>query len=178
MAVDSPAKIGKLPRDRNHAAKGVNAMEWMLMPLKRYAEFSGRSRRKEYWMYVLLLVIVGVVLGVIEGAMGLQQTVGGIYGPLSLIFVLATFIPSLAVGVRRLHDTERSGWWILLPIVPYALSIFMLFSGSLAMAGILAMVALGLAIVLLVFMVLDGTKGPNKYGPDPKGGVDADKVFA
>jgi uncharacterized membrane protein YhaH (DUF805 family) len=153
-------------------------MEWMLMPLKRYAEFSGRSRRKEYWMYLLLLVIVGFVLGMIEGVMGLQQTVGGVYGPLSAILALATFIPSLAVGVRRLHDTERSGWWMLLPIVPYAVSFAMLFSGNLPMAGIAAMVALGCAIVLLVFMVLDGTKGPNKYGPDPKGGVDADKVFA
>jgi uncharacterized membrane protein YhaH (DUF805 family) len=158
--------------------QGGFAMEWMLMPLKRYAEFSGRSRRKEYWMYFLFLIIVGFVLGLIEGVMGLQQTVAGIYGPLSLLFALATFIPSLAVGIRRLHDTERSGWWILLPILPYALSIAMLFSGNLPMAGIFGFVALGLAIVLLVFMVLDGTKGPNKYGPDPKGGVDADKVFA
>ena len=153
-------------------------MEWMLMPLKRYAEFSGRSRRKEYWMYFLLLIIVGFVLGLIEGVMGLQQTIGGVYGPLSAIFALGTFIPSIAVGVRRLHDTDRTGWWVLLPILPYALSIAMLLSGNLAMAGILAMVALGCAIVLLVFLVLDGTKGPNKYGPDPKGGVDADKVFA
>ena len=76
MAVDSPAKMGKLPCDRNHAAEGVIAMEWMLMPLKRYAEFSGRSRRKEYWMYILLLLIVGFVLGFIEGAVGLAQTVG------------------------------------------------------------------------------------------------------
>jgi uncharacterized membrane protein YhaH (DUF805 family) len=158
--------------------QGGFAMEWMLMPLKRYAEFSGRSRRKEYWMYFLFLIIVGFVLGLIEGVMGLQQTVAGLYGPLSLLFALATFIPSLAVGVRRLHDTERSGWWVLLPILPYALSIAMFFSGNLPMAGIFGFVALGLAIVLLVFMVLDGTKGPNKYGPDPKGGVDADKVFA
>ena len=152
-------------------------MEWMLMPLKRYAEFSGRSRRKEYWMYVLGLVIVGFVVGMIEGVLGLAQSVGP-YGPLSAILALATFIPSLAVGVRRLHDTDRTGWWILLPILPYAVSIVMLVSGNLAMAGIAAFVALGLGIVLLVFLVLDGTKGPNKYGPDPKGAVDADKVFA
>ena len=152
-------------------------MEWMLMPLKRYAEFSGRSRRKEYWMYVLLLVIVGFVLGAIEGAMGLAQTVGP-YGPLSAIFALGTLIPSIAVGVRRLHDTERTGWWMALPLVPYALAVIMLVTGNLAMAGMVMIAAGILAIVLLVFMVLDGTKGPNKYGPDPKGGVDADKVFA
>jgi len=153
-------------------------MDWMLMPLKRYAEFSGRSRRKEYWMYLLLIVIVGFVLGMIEGVMGLQQSVAGVYGPLSAILALATFIPSLAVGVRRLHDTDRTGWWMLLPILPYAAAFAMLFSGNVAMFGILALVALGCAVVVLVFMVLDGTKGPNKYGPDPKGGVDADKVFA
>jgi uncharacterized membrane protein YhaH (DUF805 family) len=153
-------------------------MDWMLMPLKRYAEFSGRSRRKEYWMYLLLIVIVGFVLGMIEGVMGLQQSVAGVYGPLSAILALVTFIPSLAVGVRRLHDTDRTGWWMLLPILPYAAAFAMLFSGNVAMFGILALVALGCAVVVLVFMVLDGTKGPNKYGPDPKGGVDADKVFA
>ena len=152
-------------------------MDWMLMPLKRYAEFSGRSRRKEYWMYVLGLIIVAVVIGVIEGMTGLTQMVGP-YGPLSALLLLVTFIPSLAVGVRRLHDTDRTGWWMLLPIVPEVLAIALLLSGSLAMAGILGMAALVLAIVLLVFMVLEGTKGPNKYGPDPKGGVDADKVFA
>ena len=67
---------------------------------------------------------------------------------------------------------------MLLPILPYAAAFAMLFSGNVAMFGILALVALGCAVVVLVFMVLDGTKGPNKYGPDPKGGVDADKVFA
>lgn len=153
-------------------------MEWMTMPLKRYAEFSGRSRRKEYWMYVLLIVIVAVVLSVIETALGMRQMILGMYGPLTLLLWLATLCPNIAVGVRRLHDTNRSGWWMLIGIVPYAISIALLFSGNLVMAGILAFAALILGVVLLVFMVLDGTKGPNKYGPDPKGGVDADKVFA
>jgi uncharacterized membrane protein YhaH (DUF805 family) len=152
-------------------------MEWMLMPLKRYAEFSGRSRRKEYWMYVLGLIIVAVVLGVIEGATGLTGMVGP-YGPLSALLLLATFIPSLAVGIRRLHDTDRTGWWILLPIVPEVLAVALMMSGNVAVGGMFLIAAGVLAIILLVFMVLEGTKGPNKYGPDPKGGVDADKVFA
>jgi uncharacterized membrane protein YhaH (DUF805 family) len=151
-------------------------MEWMLMPLKRYAEFSGRSRRKEYWMYLLGLIIVAILLGVIEGAAGLTQMIGP-YGPLSALLILGTFVPSLAVGVRRLHDTDRTGWWILLPLVPEILAIAMLMTGNLAAAGMLGIAAGILAIVLLVFMVLDGTKGPNKYGPDPKG-VETDKVFA
>ena len=142
-------------------------MEWMTMPLKRYAEFSGRSRRKEYWMYVLMIVILAVVIGFVERAAGLTGMVGP-YGPLSAILLLGTFIPSLAVGIRRLHDTNRSGWWMLLGIAPYAASIALLLSGNIAAAGMVAIVALIAAVVLLIFMVLEGTKGQNGYGPDPK----------
>jgi uncharacterized membrane protein YhaH (DUF805 family) len=119
-------------------------MEWMTMPLRRYAEFSGRSRRKEYWMFTLLLVIVNIIISVIEGVLGLTGTIGT-YGPLTLVVFLAILVPSIAVGVRRLHDTGRSGWWILIGLIPI----------------------IG-AIVLLIFFVLEGTKGPNEYGPDPK----------
>ena len=120
-------------------------MEWMTMPLKRYAEFSGRSRRKEYWMFTLMLVILNVVIGIVEGVLGLTGTIGT-YGPLTLLVLLAILVPSLAVGARRLHDTGRSGWWLLIGLVP--------------IVG---------AIVLLIFFVLEGHKGHNEYGPDPKG---------
>lgn len=120
-------------------------MEWMLMPLRRYAEFSGRSRRKEYWMFVLGYVIVAVVLNIVEGILGLTGMVGP-YGPLTALFMLAILVPSIAVGIRRLHDTNRSGWWLLLGLVP--------------LIG---------AIVLIIFFVSDGTSGDNQYGPDPKG---------
>lgn len=132
-------------------------MEWMLMPYKRYAEFSGRSRRKEYWMFVLLFVIVYAVCyaliftGMPSYDPATGQMAGGGGGVLSmigsaalLIFALGSFIPSLAVMIRRLHDQDKSGWFVLLSLVPLA------------------------NIVLLVFMCLEGTKGPNKYGPDPK----------
>ena len=150
-------------------------MEWMLLPLKRYAEFSGRSRRKEYWMYVLLIVIATIVISMIEGALGFTGMVGP-YGPLSALLIVGTFVPSLAVGIRRLHDTNRTGWWMLLGIVPYALSVVLLLAGSLALAATLGIVALLCAIALLVFMVLPGTSGPNQYGPDPKG--PGEEVFA
>lgn len=135
-------------------------MEWMLLPLKRYAQFSGRSRRKEYWMYTLFLILVGIVLGIVESILGLggQATLtsetsatGAFFGAiinrglLANLFTLATFIPSLAVGVRRLHDTNRSGWWYLLLFVP--------------LIG---------AIVLLVWFCTAGTPGSNDYGDDPK----------
>jgi uncharacterized membrane protein YhaH (DUF805 family) len=128
-------------------------MEWATLPLKRYAEFTGRSRRKEYWMFFLLCMVVGLVLGFVEGMLGLTGMIGP-YGPLSALFLLAIIVPSIAVGIRRLHDTDRSGWWILIAFVP--------------LVG---------GIVLLVFYVLEGTRGPNEYGPDPKG-EDLAKTFA
>lgn len=145
-------------------------MEWATLPLKKYAEFTGRSRRKEYWMYVLLLIVVGVVIGVVEGVLGLARMVGGLYGPLSLLFALATFVPSLAVGVRRLHDTDRSGWWLLIGYGPMLLAILLPFLGmaGVGLAMIVMIVALIGFVVLLIFMVLEGTRGTNQYGPDPK----------
>jgi len=120
-------------------------MEWMLMPLRRYADFSGRSRRKEYWMFVLGVIIVAVVIGIIEGILGLSGSIAGAYGPISAVFLLAIFIPALAVQVRRFHDQDKSGWFVLLSLIP--------------LVG-------GLAV--LVFMCLDGTQGQNRFGPDPK----------
>lgn len=111
-------------------------MEWYLKVLKKYSVFSGRAHRKEYWMFILFNVIVGFCLGILEGLLGLASN--GDQGVLGLIYNLAVFIPGLAVGVRRMHDIDRSGWWILFPIVN------------------------------LVFAIKKGTVGPNKFGPDPK----------
>src|ERR1044072_3657480 len=94
-------------------SKGGSQMEWATLPLKRYAEFTGRSRRKEYWMFILLCIVVGIVLYFIDGLLGLRGMVGP-YGPLFLLFELAILVPSIAVGIRRLHDTNRSGWWLLI----------------------------------------------------------------
>lgn len=143
-------------------------MEWATLPLKKYAEFEGRSRRKEYWMYVLLLIAVGLVIGTVEGIVGLSGMVGP-YGPITALFLLGTLVPSLAVGVRRLHDTGRSGWWLLIGYGPFLLSLLLTMAGSLQLAMILSVLALVGFVALLVFMVMEGTRGPNQYGPDPKG---------
>lgn len=143
-------------------------MEWATLPFKKYAEFTGRSRRKEYWMYVLLLIVVGIVIGVVERALGLAALIGP-YGPITALFMLATLVPSLAVGVRRLHDTNRSGWWLLIGYGPFIVSMCLTLLGSLSLAMIVSVIALIGFIVLLVFMVLEGTRGPNQYGADPKG---------
>ena len=115
-------------------------MEWMILPLKRYAQFNGRSRRKEFWMWVLFVILATIVLTILDSILGLGgRTVAGPsssatptmtsfgYGAaasggiLTMIFSLAILIPNLAVSVRRLHDTNRSGWWILLPLLPYGI---------------------------------------------------------
>jgi uncharacterized membrane protein YhaH (DUF805 family) len=120
-------------------------MGWYIEALKKYAVFGGRSRRKEYWYFVLFSVIVSLVLSAIDALLGTFSSstnvglLGGIYG-------LAIIVPSIAVSVRRLHDIDRTGWWILINLVPIV--------GS---------------IVLLVFYVLDGTPGQNRFGPNPKG---------
>jgi uncharacterized membrane protein YhaH (DUF805 family) len=120
-------------------------MKWFLDALtKKYATFAGRARRKEYWYFVLFYVLAIVVLAIVDEMMGTFSEEAEI-GLLSGLFVLATFIPSLAVTVRRLHDTDRSGWWILINLVP--------------IVG---------AIVLLVFTLLDSQPGENRFGANPK----------
>lgn len=128
-------------------------MGWMIMPLQRYFDFQGRSRRKEYWMFLLFVVICAVVAGLIEGILGMGGSIGGAYGPLSALLILGIFIPSIAVQVRRFHDQDKSGWFVLLGFIPI----------------------IGF-IIVLVFMCLEGTRGPNQYGPDPKN-PDESEVF-
>ena len=122
-------------------------MNWYMEALRKYATFSGRARRKEFWFFQLFVLLIAMVLSLVDRMLGLLDDETG-FGPLSGLFSLAMFIPSLAVSVRRLHDTDRTGWWALLYFVP--------------LLGFL---------VLLVFFVLDGTRGTNRFGEDPKGGT-------
>ena len=174
-------------------------MEWMLMPLKRYAEFSGRSRRQEFWMFMLLLMIIWMVAIVaimvmgfgamsmagasadgtprVGGMMGMVASMGIIAVILGIVW-LALLIPTIAVQVRRLHDTDRSGWWLFLYWGPYLLALVLSMAGlannSAALSGISLIFSLGSwigAIVLIVFWCLPGTGGPNRFGADPLGGA-------
>lgn len=120
----------------------------MLVPLKRYADFQGRSRRREYWMFTLAILIVSVLLGVFVGGMaGIDNGDTLSLSSLTILGVLglAILIPSIAVQVRRFHDQDKSGWLVLLGLIPY----------------------LG-GLIVLVFMCLPGTPGPNRFGADPK----------
>jgi uncharacterized membrane protein YhaH (DUF805 family) len=141
---DAKPMAGQLQPCHTLQPTGKN-MNWYFNVLKQYAVFKGRARRKEYWFFILFNLIASVVLTVIDFMTGLLDAELGI-GLLSGLYSLAVLIPSLAVTVRRLHDTDRSGWWLLIGLVP--------------LIG---------AIVLLVFMLLDGTPGDNQHGANPKG---------
>ena len=119
-------------------------MELMLQPLRKYADFSGRARRKEYWLFALGVWLAEIVLMGVSGGFSSSPNILG--SSVLVVFCLALFVPSLAVGFRRLHDTDRSAWWLLIGLLP--------------LVG---------AITLLVFFCFDGTPGPNRFGPDPKG---------
>jgi len=125
-------------------------MEWATLPLKKYAQMSGRSRRKEFWSFWLLTLAAYVVAGMLDGILGMGTMIGGIYGPIMLLVALALIIPSFTVAARRLHDTGKSAWWLLLAFVPII--------GALA---------------LIYFYVIEGDRGPNAYGADPKEGEHA-----
>ena len=154
----------------------MSPIDWAKRPLQKYADFNGRATRAEYWWYTLAIIVVAIVLSILESLLGLSKMVGP-YGPLTALCMLALLVPNVAVLVRRLHDTNRSGWWILVALVPYAILGFMMARAAgradmsgLAAAGLFGIIALIGGIVLLVFMVLAGTKGDNSYGPDPYAG--------
>lgn len=117
-------------------------MKWYLEVLKKYVSFSGRAGRPEFWWFFLINLIIAIVLTVIDLQLGLMAA-GGV-ALLSTVYQLAVLLPSLGVSVRRLHDTDRSGWWMLIMLVPL----------------------IGL-IVLLVFFIMAGTPGDNRHGPNP-----------
>lgn len=118
-------------------SSGGTHMHWYLDVLKRYAVFSGRARREEYWMFVLANVVIAIVLFVLGLVIGNQI--------LYFIYFLGVLVPSLAVAVRRLHDTGKSGWFLLLTLIP--------------LVG---------GIIVLVFLATEGTPTPNEHGPSPK----------
>lgn len=121
-------------------------MHWFIEAMtKKYATFEGRARRSEYWYFMLFYFLAVVVLTFIDVFTGMYSEEYG-FGLLSALFMIATIIPSLAVTVRRLHDTDRSGWWVLLNLIP--------------IVGVL---------IVLVFTVLDSQPGANRFGPNPKG---------
>lgn len=136
-------------------------MSLMFEPLRKFATFEGRARRSEYWLFSLFLFLTGIPAGILlmiagVGAAGASNADSGAAGAgaaglvvivllLLSVFYLAMLIPSLAVSVRRLHDSDKSGWLLLISLIPFG------------------------SFVVLIFTLMDGTPGPNRYGEDPKG---------
>ena len=114
-------------------------MNWYLQVLKKYATVTGRARRKEYWMFALVNFVISLLLGFVSGFASALLGLGeGLSNFVTAIYTLALLVPAIAVGVRRMHDIGRSGWWILFPFVN------------------------------LVFLCFDSQPGDNEYGPNPK----------
>ncbi|MDY3695632.1 DUF805 domain-containing protein [Proteus sp. fly-1013] len=126
-------------------------MNWYLEVIKNnYANFSGRARRKEYWMFtlvntIIITVLYAILMSSIDMYTGEVSSLGSIAGIIIGIYSLAIIVPSLAVTIRRFHDQDKSGWMFLLAFIP-------------AVGG----------LIVFVFMCLEGTKGDNRFGPDPK----------
>ena len=116
-------------------------MNWYINAFKKYATFHGRARREEFWTFTLLNSLISIFVGFIDFLLIKTQ----FFGLFSLVYGLLILLPSFAVAVRRLHDSGRSGWWLLVGLVPYI--------------GV---------IVGIVFMFLDSDPGTNQYGPNPK----------
>ena len=119
-------------------------MNWYLEVLRKYAVFSGRARRKEYWYFVLFSTLISIALMAIDGITGTFSPLVGT-GLLGGLYTLAVLIPTIAVSIRRLHDTGHSGWWLFIVLIP--------------LIG---------AIVLFVFLVKNSQPDENQYGPNPK----------
>ncbi|MBI2630861.1 DUF805 domain-containing protein [Candidatus Nomurabacteria bacterium] len=118
--------------------------EFKYVVFKKYAEFNGRARRREFWMFLLFSFIISIALSIIDSILGTE--VGRGNGILSSLYSLAIIVPSIAVTVRRLHDTNRSGWWWFLWLIP--------------IVG---------WIILIVWLATDSMAGDNQYGPNSKG---------
>ncbi|WP_139957595.1 DUF805 domain-containing protein [Flavicella sediminum] len=120
-------------------------MNWYFMAFKKYADFNGRARRKEYWMFALINTIAIYICMALDYALGLSFSDVIIYGYIYALYALATIVPNLSLSVRRLHDVGKSGWFLFISLIP--------------LVGI---------IWLLVLFCTDSKEGANKYGPNPK----------
>lgn len=147
----------------------MNMRDAIVTCFSKYADFSGRARRSEYWFWVLFNLIVGFVANMISSLLGSLT--------LCLIVIVALLIPSISVTVRRLHDIGKSGWYYLLLVVPIVLMFYLLFtylfiydasSSIFYIIGLLEITSFILAIIFIIWLAKDSQPGMNKYGPNPK----------
>jgi uncharacterized membrane protein YhaH (DUF805 family) len=116
-------------------------MNEFLAVIKNYASFSGRAGRREFWMFYLVYILIFIAISIVSAI--LPSSIAIVFSILTLVFALGMFIPTLAVSVRRLHDTDHSGWWLLISLIPLA------------------------GLYILYLLIIEGTQGPNRFGDSP-----------
>ena len=121
-------------------------MNWFIKCLRQYADFKGRAQRAEYWYFSLFYFLAYVVGFILDNALGTHSRHKGGTGLMTFLVFVALCVPAVAVGIRRLHDTGRSGWWTLINLLPFV--------GP---------------FIFLYFTLKDSEPGDNRYGPNPKG---------
>lgn len=154
-------------------------MRWALLPYRRYFEFRGRSRRTEFWPFAIGWAVVSIALSLLGPVLGFEgrRLVGWVF----LLAALGSFVPALAVAVRRLHDLNRGGWWAVLPFIPFFVVLVLAPFEDQATESVYEWVGLSVLIcpaILLVMLAWKGTTGPNRFGEDPRNpNVDLEAVF-
>jgi uncharacterized membrane protein YhaH (DUF805 family) len=161
----------------------MTPIDWATRPLKKYADFTGRAPRAEFWWFYLGTLVAYLVAMIVDSLVGIELL--GPYGLFTLLIAVALILPGLAATVRRLHDTNRSGWWVLIAVVPYFIMGVMMGrsmasgdTAGMASAGLVGLIALAGGIAMIVVMVLPGNKGDNRFGPDPYAGESGAAIAA
>lgn len=140
-------------------------MQWIIGPLKKYADFNGRASRTEFWVFLLFVTLVTAAAHYLDGARGHDVTVALNMGMTELSVTLLLLLPSITVGVRRLHDSGKSGWWMMLVYLPWLTTLAADANQALLIAASGAFLAGGIAWVVL--LLLPGEAGENAYGAPP-----------
>tara|TARA_Y100001970_G_scaffold148687_1_gene182633 strand:+ start:749 stop:1261 length:513 start_codon:yes stop_codon:yes gene_type:complete len=162
-------------------------MSWYGLAITNYFNFNGRARRKEYWMFYLFAIIISIIAMILDIALGIDFTYSTFYGqeslyygPIYTIVALFHIIPMYSITVRRLHDSDRTGWWFFAPVLAIISAVLIITISFtmiaahyvtmtlLVLAIILYLGAIGVGIAQFVFMFFDGTKGDNRFGPSNK----------
>ncbi len=150
--------------------------QWMIEPLRNYARIANRASRAELWWFTLFEMCLYFLATILDAVFGWHRHRDG---PIVSIVWLVLLMPQLGVGIRRLHDVNRSGWWYAAPIAAVAVALFLATVGASQISRmpslgdiLLVLTFIGISVpftITFVWQFVDGTRGPNRFGPDPKG---------
>jgi len=139
--------------------------------LQKYVVFTGRARRAEYWWFFLFCLLIGIVTEIVDRIVAPDYTATHSSGPVSTGMTIALLLPQISVFVRRLHDTNRTGWWALIFYVVliglFFAALAAYFNANFSLGGAFVLSIVAICIWVIVLLAMKGTAGPNRYGPDP-----------